>query len=350
MPQLFAGQLVEIEGATSPGEYAPIILPESVRVVGTAPLPAARPVNYTDLATTVKEDSQLVEIQGIVRAVHLEAASQYHRVEMVTSGGRLSVYARQLPVSNLPALIDATVRVRGVCSTHFNQQRQMFAIRLMVPGPHDLEIISPAPIDPLGSQPRTLGDWQQFATQEAKGHRVHVADKVIYVEPGRMLFLQSEGHVVEVRSESLDPLQLGDEVEAVGFASQGINTPLLANAIHRKIAHWPELSPNRVTCDEALTGTHDSCLIQVTAKLLERSQDAAAQDLILQSEGEIFHASLRASKHDGFVKWEVGSLMALTGVGRIDPGEWQVGVKWRSQSFHLQLRAAEDVVLLASPP
>jgi len=38
-PPLKPGQIVEVQGRTSPGEYAPIVIPEKVRVVGDAPLP-----------------------------------------------------------------------------------------------------------------------------------------------------------------------------------------------------------------------------------------------------------------------------------------------------------------------
>jgi hypothetical protein len=39
MPALIAGQVVEIEGVTSPGACAPIILPGSIKVVGEGNLP-----------------------------------------------------------------------------------------------------------------------------------------------------------------------------------------------------------------------------------------------------------------------------------------------------------------------
>jgi hypothetical protein len=38
-PQLFPGQVVDVNGVSSPGEYAPIVVPERVRIVGTASLP-----------------------------------------------------------------------------------------------------------------------------------------------------------------------------------------------------------------------------------------------------------------------------------------------------------------------
>src|SRR6478672_521703 len=73
---LSPGQVVEVEGTTSPGEYAPIVVPKEIRVVGEAPLPAAKPVTYEQLAGG-GEDSQFVEIAGIVRSVQLHEPSKY---------------------------------------------------------------------------------------------------------------------------------------------------------------------------------------------------------------------------------------------------------------------------------
>src|SRR5581483_10099017 len=204
-PGLQPGQLVEVSGTTSSGEYAPIIMPEQVRVIGEAPLPAARPVTYEELASG-REDSQFVEISGIVRSAHLEEASQYHLLELATGGGRLSVYARKIPVAQPEELVDSVVRVRGVCSTLFNRQRQLFAIRLMAPRPEDLRIETPAAADPFGIAPRAIGSLLQFTPRETYGHRVKVAGTVIYQEPGKVLFLQDGQEGLQVRTRQIDPL------------------------------------------------------------------------------------------------------------------------------------------------
>lgn len=349
-PPLQPGQLVEVEGVTSPGEYAPIVVPTSVRVVGEAPLPAPKPVTYEQLASG-KEDSQFVEIAGIVRWVHLDEASQHHLIEIATGGGRLLVYARHLPVQRTEELLDSTVRVRGVCSTLFNHRRQLFAIRLMVPRPEDLVIELPAPRDPFSVTTRPIGSLLQFAPQESYGHRVKVAGTVIYYEPGLALFLQEGEQGVEVQTKLRAPLQLGDRVEALGFASQGEYTPVLQDAIYRKISPGQPPSPSRVTLDEALKGTYDCRLIQVAAKLLDRAVHGSERYLILQDGDSIFHAYLKQTGgQDAFAGLENGSRILVTGVCRIEPGEWWAGENWRAKSFRAQLRSVEDVVLLQAPP
>ncbi len=349
-PPLLPGQLVEVVGTTSPGEYAPIVEPGQIRVLGTAPLPKPKPVTYEQLASGT-EDSQFVEIAGIVRSVHFDDASQHHSIEIATGGGRLSVFARQLPVPRTEELLDSIVRVRGVCVTQFNHQRQLFAIRLMVPRPEDLVIERPAPPEPFAIPARPIRSLLQFAPQEAYGHRVKVAGTVSYYESGRVLFLQEGDQGVEVQTRERNGLELGDRVEALGFVSLGEYTPVLQDAIYRKVSSGPPPAAAQVTPDEALKGKHDCRLIQVSARLLDRAQYGAERYLILQDGDTVFQAHLKEPPgQDSLASFANGSRVAVTGVCRIVPGDWWAGEDWRAKSFRVQLRSPADVVVLQLPP
>jgi signal transduction histidine kinase len=351
-PLLVPGQVVELTGTGSPGEYAPVVVVEKLTLVGEAPLPAAKPVTYQELASGT-EDSQFVQIDGIVRSVRMLENSQYHQIEITTGGGRLLIFAKQLPVQNADELLDSTVRVRGVCSTQFNHQRQLFAIRLMVPRPDDLEIKIPATKDPFAVETRPLGSLLQFAPQSSYGHRVKVAGTVIYFEPGVELFLQDGEHGVEVQTKESTPLTPGDRVEVMGFVSQGDYTPLLQDAVYRRISTNEPPQPTRVTTDEALTGNHDCRLVQISARLVDRALHLHGSEeyLVLQESNVIFQASLkRVYGHDVFDYLENGSRVEVTGVCRIEPGEWMAGENWRAKSFTIQLRSPDDVDLLRAPP
>jgi signal transduction histidine kinase len=345
---LIPGQVVEVEGTTSPGEYAPIVVPKEIRVVGEAPLPAAKPVTYEQLAGG-GEDSQFVEIAGIVRSVQLHEASKYYLIEITTGGGRLSVYSRTLPSERLEDLPDSMVRVHGVCSTQFNHRRQLFSIRLMVPRAEDLVIETPAPKDPFAIAVRAISSLLQFTPQESYGRRVKIAGTVVYYEPGKVLFLQDGEQGVEVQTTGREPLQLGDRVEALGFVGRGEYTPVLQDAVFRRASSGQPPSPARVTPDEALKGTHDCRLVQVKAKLLDRAIYGLERYLILQEGEFIFHAYLSQEGQDPFAGLENGSRVSVTGVCRIEPGEWIAGENWRAKSFRLQMRSIADVVLIEAP-
>ena len=349
-PALHPGQVVEIEGISSPGEFAPIVVPEQVRVVGAAPLPAAKRVTYEEIASGT-EDSQFVEITGVVRSVQLLEKSQYYLLEVTTGEGRLSVYVRQLPVMRPEELPDSTVRVRGVCSTLFNHQRQLFAIRLMVPQPEDLVVETPASSEPYALASRPIGSLLQFDPRESFGHRVKIAGTVTYYEPGRLIYLEEGGQGVEVRTREFVPLQVGDRIEALGFVSQGKYTPYLQDAIYRKTGSQPPVQPFPVTADEVLKGKQDCRLIQLTATLLDRPLQGSERHLILKDGGVIFHAYLpQAGGRDAFAGLVNGSRVSVTGVITIEPGEWQAGEEWRAKSFQVALRSAADIAVLQLPP
>ncbi len=111
-PPLAAGQLIEMEGEVSPGEYAPIVIPSRIQILGMGTFPAAKPVTFEQLVSG-QEDSQFVEIHGIVRAVQFDETSGYFLVEIATGGGRLTAYASKLPVAQSGELVDHTVTVSG---------------------------------------------------------------------------------------------------------------------------------------------------------------------------------------------------------------------------------------------
>lgn len=349
-PTLIPGQMIEVTGVSSPGEYAPVVTVDRVQTVSQAPLPAAKVVTYEELASG-NEDSQFVEISGIVRSVRALEDSQYHLIEIATGGGRLLIYANKLPVMQAEKLLDSTVRVRGVCSTKFNHKRQLFAIRLMVPRPEDLEIKTPAPADPFDIAARPVNSLSQFAPQETYGHRVKVVGTVIYFVPGEFLFLQDGEQGVAVQTQARNPLQLGDQVEVLGFVSQGEYTPQLQDATYQKTSSGRPPVPAELTPDEVLKGNHDCRLIQVAARVLDRTHHGAEWDLVLQEGNSIFHALLESGKgEDAFAGLANGSRVAVTGVCQIDPGEWEAGEAWRARGFRIKLRSVADVVLLQAPP
>src|SRR5258708_7477349 len=68
--RLIPGDLLEVQGESEPGAYAPYINKPHWKKLGTAPLPPARPVSIEQLMSGA-EDGQRVEVSGIVRAVSI---------------------------------------------------------------------------------------------------------------------------------------------------------------------------------------------------------------------------------------------------------------------------------------
>lgn len=351
-PALATGELVEIEGETNPGEYAPTVTPTKVTMLGAGVFPAATPVTYEDLASG-REDSQFIAVQGIVRAVNRETATNYYTIDVATGGGRLTALALQLPVERAASLVDSLVRIRGVCISQFNLQRQFFDLRLLVPHPGDIEIETPAPAEPFDVPKRSIEQLLQFAPSGAFGHRVKVEGTVIYRREPRMLYIQDQKEGLYVDTEQAGPLLPGEQVEVLGFPSRGEYTPMLQNAIFRKMSSGPVPVPDTVTVDQALRGTNDCRLVHIVATVLDRTRYGTEPFLILQAGNNFIFTAYMARSNPGveFAYLKNGSEVALTGVCLIDPGtDWHPGTDWRAKSFRILLRSAGDILVLREPP
>ena len=344
------GELVEIEGQTSPGEYAPTITPQRVKLLGMGTFPPAKPVSYQALASG-EEDSQFVEIQGIVRAVSFDPQTKYYSIDIATGGGRFTALATQLPVRREEDLDDSTVKIRGVCVSRFNLQRQLFDLRLLVPHPTDMMIETPAPSHPFDVPTRPIEKLLQFTPSGPYGHRVKVSGTVIY-RRDEALYIEDETEGLYVETQQTNSLLPGDQVEVLGFPAKGEYTPMLQDAIFQKTGSGPLLEPDPVTADEALKGTHDCRLVRIEATVLDRTRYSREQFLVLQSGGFIFNAYLeRRDVGVDFAYLQNGCKVAVTGVCLIERGnDWHVGPDWRTKSFRILLRSAGDIFVLQKPP
>jgi PAS domain S-box-containing protein len=350
-PALRAGQLVEIQGQTGAGEYAPIVIPRAVTVLGEGTMPAAKTVSLEQLVSG-REDSQFVEVVGTVRSVRFEEESRSFLLELMIGGERFTAYSQQLPVTNTDELVESVVKVRGVCSTLFNRSRQLFGFRLLVPRASDLVIEKPASPHPFDVPTQEISSLLQFSAQGTFGHRVKLAGTVVYQEPGLALFIQDEKQGLYCQTRQRTPVQTGDRVEVLGFPAKGEYTPVLQDASYRKVGFGAPVKPVDIGLDEALAGTYDCRLVRIRAKLLEHTQRGREQFIVLEKDRFFFSAFLaQAEGLTGFAPAQIGSEVAVTGICLIERGSsWRAGEGWRAKSFRLLLRSPGDVAIIRSPP
>ncbi len=354
MPPVAQGQTVEIEGVTSPGEYAPVIVPTRITVTGEAKLPTAKPVTAVELVGGT-EDSQFVEISGIVRSVRYEEESQCHLIDIVAGGERFTAFAKELPVSQPGTLVDSIVKVRGVCSTQFNRLRQSLGFRLLVPRPGDLILEKTASANPFDRAVQPISSLLRFTPTASYGHRVKVEGVVTYQELGQAVFIQDETEGLMVQTRLRTPVRPGDKLEVIGFPAKGEYAPILQDAIYRKTGSGTTVKPVELNIDEVLKGAHDCRVISVKANLLERTRRGREQFLVLESGGFTFHAYMGESgpeadltKLDQLLN---GSELIVTGICLVERGSgWQAGEGWRVKSFRLILPTTGDIEVLKAPP
>jgi len=142
-----AGQQVEVEGVTDRGLSLTGIVPTSFRIVGTAPLPAARVVDYETLASGVF-NYEWVEVRGTVRAFR-SAADGHGVLTLGLGNGRLESLPDRATPAEAERLIDASVRVTGLATGVINDKRQLVAPHLRIDTLTAFQVVQPAPEDPF---------------------------------------------------------------------------------------------------------------------------------------------------------------------------------------------------------
>jgi len=121
-PAIHTGSLLDIQGVTGSGEFAPIVDQSILRVLGEAPLPPARPVSLDRLSTGI-EDGQWISLVGTVRS----AETQDDMLALVVASGQMQVEVKLLrdQAGGFGGLIDARVQVDGTVGPVFDQRHQL---------------------------------------------------------------------------------------------------------------------------------------------------------------------------------------------------------------------------------
>ena len=117
-----AGQEIEVVGVSDKGDYAPIVKASAIRVLGKAPLPVARRASLDQLFTGL-EDSQWIEVSGVVRSSHDSRWETYSKPRHERAAGQ--TYVKDLNESDAMKLINTTIRLRGVCYSRYNMRGQL---------------------------------------------------------------------------------------------------------------------------------------------------------------------------------------------------------------------------------
>lgn len=340
-PALRAGDSVEITGVTA-ADFAPDVAKAQVKVIGHRGLPAPGSGNF-ESAIRGREDCHWIELGGVVQ----RAAPGQGDTLLTLAWGRERYKAHVLaPPQSLASLVDAEVRIRGVCGALFNGKRQMLGIQMFVPGREQIRVLRPAPADPFSMPPSSVEDLMKFSMAREMGHRVRLRGAVTYGNRAGSTWIRDSTGGVMMQDLDAQGLALGDLVDAVGFPAIAGFGPVLRGAQVRKVRSGAPPAPVRVTAEEALRGDFDGQLVQIEGRLIDRLQQPAERVLTVESGGTIFEANIPTSGE--FPLQEPGALLRMTGICSVEVEQAHDLIMPRS--FRLLLRSPADIVVIKQPP
>jgi signal transduction histidine kinase len=334
------GKLVELEGVTGPGKFAPVIHETRLRVLGDGTLPKAQLFPFSQLEIG-QQDSQWVQVRGIVRSAALDQSSWREPtlvLRVASEGGEFSV---RVPISHeqdFSSWVDSEVLIEGVCGSLYNADRQLTGVLFYVPRLRFIKVESAAPEVPVSA-------LLKFSPGSAFRHRVRMRGVVEYQQPGTALFLQVQGKALRVQTEQSTPLDIGDLVDVLGFPAMGDTAPILEDAVFHRLGHSKVPDPLKMDVSKPWE-QFDSELVTIDAKLLSRQAQPEGVRLVLQSGEVLFETTLPSgTTADNVNSVPLNSSVRVTGICLVRSGGlWRV-----PESLRMLLRSPRDVVVLTTP-
>ena len=288
-PKLQAGDFLDVTGVTS-FSFAPDLSDAHWTKLGHSPMPAARPVTFEEMAS-VSVDSRWVEVEGKIRQanyVRRSAREQYLWMDLAMTGDDIEV---KLPWTGGPVppdLVDARVRIRGVCGAHFNSKVQLTGVVLFVPALREISILEAAKPNDLEGPPTPIGSLQRFGNQNPDGHRIKLVGSVTAVIPDRGFYLHDSTGDVYVQTRQDLRVNEGDRVEALGFSGVSEGRVRFEDASYRVLEAGALLKPLPVTAQQITSADYDSELISVEGEIVDRSFLPRQQVLVLRVGQNLF--------------------------------------------------------------
>ena len=309
---LKAGDEVELNGVSAPGDFAPIVHLASVRVIGHAPLPAVAPrVSFSQL-TGGALDGQWVELDGVIHSVHQSGRDVVF--DLALNDGVISATTVSEPGVNYTNLVDAKVRIRGNAAPLFNHHGQITGVHLLFPGLATVTVLEPAPARPFELPPHQVTSLLRYSPAINLNHRVHIRGTVTLLWPGQLLCIQDGGNGLCAHTTQTTALQPGELADVVGFPTTGEFSPTMGDAIYSKAIGWRPISPLRVTAEQALQGDHDSELVELQGNLIGQDKAVIRPTIVLSSGKFMFTAVLpRQTSEQTLSTWKEGSELRITG-------------------------------------
>ena len=341
------GDLVEITGVTNRGDYAPIVVRPSVKVVGTRP---QRPT----IAATVdamrkgRTDGEWVEVRGVVRGVHELGSDGHLRIDLVVDDYRTTIRLPERWVGDLPHhLTGASVSVRGVCAISVDGAGRPADFSLFTPSLDHVVIEQLAPEDPFAATVQRLDAVAAALHPGRSTARVLVRGSVV-LQHGDRLYVSDGSATAAVRLWTPATLPLHGVIDVTGFPLAAPGLFVIEDAAVRPTGEVNRLEGSRSEADALAAGQHQGELVEVEATVLDlvASPEDAMLVVVLQDGESIFTAQLARPAEEWPRLPERGSRVRVTGVSLLVAAGPDVPTK----SLRLLMRSGADLVLLQTMP
>jgi PAS domain S-box-containing protein len=338
------GQHVTVRGLAIRGAVSPIVTNAMFEPGAIDKPPTAKIVTAEDLNSGAF-NLMRVELEGKVRSVQSPFPGLTVFKLMTTLGVPIDVSGTDIPPALDPAsLIDAKIRVRGVLSSVLNMDQRIVGRRVSSFPLTDMQILSPAPINPLTVAPTPINDLLRDV-RNFTSNRTHVSGTVV-MQHGDTIYIQDNtgGLPVDAKNLFIKP-KVGDVISAVGYVSPGSYGPSLTDAEIRKTSQSTLPQAVTIKSEDAMSGKFESRLVEIEARVLGVIAGHQEQRLVLHSGGYNFEADVYQRVP---LQITEGSIIKLNGICTIQ--SVNNGITRTPTSFRFLLPDATHIQVVHAAP
>jgi signal transduction histidine kinase/CheY-like chemotaxis protein len=321
------GDIVDVDGIASAQGFAPSVSAQAVSVSGHAPLPPAERPTIERLRAGVFDD-QWIEIAGVVRSVGRDGENTV--VGLRVGGTELPIRMAGGRGAVPDVLVNALLRVRGVCTVDVSDRGKPIGVRVLSQGRSAVEVLEPGIADPYTLPVQSIERLSEFAAQQAFGRMVHIRAVVTLYRRSTAIFVQDATGPLYVSTGQDTPLVAGDVIDAVGFLGSN-EAPVLESAVYRKLRAGPVPAARVVTAADIRDGNVIDDLITLPARVVQSRGDGT---VLLRSSDLEFVASFDEAATPDL---PAGSDVAVTGIAIVGFRNGRVN------AFRMRLRSAAGI-------
>jgi diguanylate cyclase (GGDEF)-like protein len=349
------GDRVRVQGTTT-ADFSPWVNSSAITALHHGKLPAPVAGTFADMISA-KIDCRYVVVRGMVRSAELVLSSNHPvtQLELAIPGAYIRVTMDSSDPALLKGWLDSEVEVTGVAGGQFDGKMQQVGITLHASSAKNLRVLRPAAHDPWAIPVTPMDQVINNYKVDEETPPVRVEGTLTYYEPMEMAVLQDGSRTIQVLTPQLDPLNIGDRVEALGipYVDDGFLTIWLGTI--RSTGTAAPIVPAALDWNELATGKHAFDLVTIEGTVVVQVREEGQDIYVIRNEGHLFSAVVRHAFNKDWIHDHPlaplrviapGSKVRVTGVAILEDGNPFNG----AMAFSILLRSADDLVIVSNAP
>jgi diguanylate cyclase (GGDEF)-like protein len=305
--RLHPGDLVDVSGVSSPGDFAPVIAEPAVNFVGRGQLPLPLKLDLVQ-GNLAEADSRWCKVRGVV---HTAQVQDGHTILKLGAGQ--TALSLVLPTMiRGDQLVDKEISATGALGILFNDRRQALGQQIFVPAPEFLTIVGDGG---RPNHPSTIASLRQYAPDSDERHSVILNGTVVLKSSEKAIFIQDQTAGIQVRALSPVNVSDGEHVSVRGFIVQGEYSPVLEDAVVLRESSGSLPNPEQISAKSAGDRPHDSEYVSMQGVLAAVRSSPNGTTLALNDKGTFFEAIGPARNELNSLR--IGSQLVVRGICQV---------------------------------